>query len=82
MGLFVMYVMVWKSWVAAAYSIQINETSYSAWSEPLYPVKITIPIGYGLLFLVMVGQIARGIGRLVSGTYKVEPNSDEIVEDR
>jgi TRAP-type C4-dicarboxylate transport system permease small subunit len=80
MGLFVMYVMVWKGWVAAAYSMQINETSYSAWSEPLYPVKIAIPVGYGLLFLVMVGQIVRGVGRLVSGKYKVQPDSDDIIE--
>jgi TRAP-type C4-dicarboxylate transport system permease small subunit len=66
MGLFVGYVLVWKGWVAAAYSLQIHEASYSAWSESLVPVKVVIPIGYGLLCLIMIGQLCRGIGVLVS----------------
>lgn len=64
MGLFVVYVLVWKGWDAAAYSYSINETSYSSWAEPLWPVKMAIPVGYGLLFMVMVAQVIKGVARL------------------
>ena len=63
-ALFVTYAMVWKGYDAAAYSYTINETGYSAWREVLWPVKATIPIGYGLLFLVLFAQLCRGVAML------------------
>lgn len=66
-GLFVGYVLVWKGWDSAVYSLQTSERSMSVWSEPLYPVRFTIPIGYGLLCLMMIGQLCRGIGVLITG---------------
>ena len=68
MGLFVVYVLVWKGWASMVYSFQIHETSFAVWEEPLWPVRLTIPIGYGLLCLVMIGQLFKGIGRLFTGT--------------
>ncbi len=70
MGLFVGYVLVWKGWVSMAYSYHIHETSYASWQEPLWPVRLVIPIGYGLLCLIMIGQLVKGIGMLVSGKKK------------
>lgn len=61
MGLYVVSILVLKGWESAVYSFQIHERSMSVWSEPLYPVRFTIPIGYGLLGLVMVVQLFKGI---------------------
>jgi TRAP-type C4-dicarboxylate transport system permease small subunit len=70
MGLFVGYVLVWKGWVSMAYSYSIHETSFAVWQEPLWPVRLVIPIGYGLLCLIMIGQLCKGIGVLVTGIKK------------
>jgi TRAP-type mannitol/chloroaromatic compound transport system permease small subunit len=77
MGLFVGYVLVWKGGVAAAYSLQIHEVSYSVWSESLFPVKLVIPIGYGLLCLIMIGQLCRGIVSLVKRKNKGQPGNKD-----
>jgi len=70
MGLFVGVVLVWKGWESAVYSFQIYERSMSVWSEPVFPVRFTIPVGYGLLCLIMIGQLFRGISILVMGKAK------------
>jgi len=74
-GLCVAYVLVWKGWVSMLYSYQIGEASYAIWAEPLWPVRLVIPIGYGLLGLVMVAQLFHGIGSLVAGKYKEAESS-------
>lgn len=79
-GLFVGYVLVWKGWDAMAYSRLINETSYSSWAEPLWPVKLTIPIGYGLLCVVMVAQLCRGIKTLVAANGTVAEGPEVAVD--
>lgn len=43
----------YKGWQASVYSYTVGERSQSIWAEPLYPIKLTIPIGYGLLSLVL-----------------------------
>lgn len=63
-GLFVVAVLVWKGWESMSYSFSIHETSYSSWAEPLWPVRLTIPIGYALLFIVMIGQLVGVIAQL------------------
>jgi len=73
--------MVWKGWDAASYSFSINETSYSSWREPLWPVKFTIPIGYGLLFAVLVAQLCKGVARLFVGERKTSDGSEITTAD-
>jgi len=53
--------LTWKGWEAAMFSMAIGERSNSAWAEPLFPVKILIPIGYASLFLVAITQLSMGI---------------------
>jgi len=43
------------------FSLRIGERSMSSWAEPLFPVKVMIPIGYGFLFLVAISQLFQGI---------------------
>jgi len=65
-GLFYCIVLTWKGWTSAMYSLQIGETSQSIWGEPLFPVRVSIPVGYGLICLVLVSQICRSIAALKS----------------
>jgi TRAP-type C4-dicarboxylate transport system permease small subunit len=53
--------LTWKGWDAAMFSLRIGERSISYWSEPLFPVKIMIPVGYGFLFIVAAFQLFQGI---------------------
>lgn len=65
LGLFFLVPMVWKSWVAAFYSLRIGEQSPTIWAPPLFPIKITIPIGVALLCLVLLIQLCHGVGSLI-----------------
>jgi TRAP-type C4-dicarboxylate transport system permease small subunit len=59
-GLIFCSVLTWEGWRAAMYSLEIGEKSMSVWAVPLFPVKIIIPAGYGLLCIVLVLKIIRG----------------------
>jgi TRAP-type C4-dicarboxylate transport system permease small subunit len=79
-GLFVGYILVWKGWTAMVYARSINEVSYSSWGEPMWPVKLMIPIGYGLLCLVLIAQVCKGIARLVHDKGEVAESPDVTAE--
>ena len=64
-GLFVAVMFTWKGFDVAVYSLQIGEVSSSTWGVPLFPIKIVIPIGYGMLVLVLLSKLYFGIGHLV-----------------
>jgi TRAP-type C4-dicarboxylate transport system permease small subunit len=53
--------LVWKSWGDAFYSLGIAERTYSAWAPPVGPMKLFVPIGVGLLCLVLLSQLIHGI---------------------
>ena len=53
---------------AAIFSVSINEFSYVIGGKiPIYPLKITIAIGFSVLFLQGLAKIARDIIFLVKG---------------
>ena len=64
LALFYVGIITWKSWDNAFYSMSIGETSQSSWEEPLFPIKFLVPIGMGLLCLVLTSQLIQGIGEL------------------
>lgn len=70
LALFYLVPLTWKSWENAWYALQISERSYSAWAPLLFPIKIMVPIGAGLLCLVLVAQLCRGVATLVQRTKK------------
>ena len=72
LGLFYVVIITWKSWENALYSMRIGETSQSSWEEPLFPVKLLVPIGMALLCLVLTAQLGSGIGSLVK-IFKKKP---------
>jgi TRAP-type C4-dicarboxylate transport system permease small subunit len=61
LAIFYLAPMTWKSWETAYYSLKIGETTYSAWAPPLFPIKIWVPIGVGLLCLVLFAQLIHGL---------------------
>lgn len=72
MALFVIFLLIWKSWDTAWYSLTIGETSQSVWREPLFPIKVIVPIGASLLFLVLLSQFIHGVINLVKRIRKLE----------
>ena len=65
LALFYVVILTWQSWDTAWYSLQIGETSQSAWEEPLWPTKLAVPIGAGLLSFVLLAQLSRGVTSLI-----------------
>ena len=59
-GLVFCSVLTREGYTAAMYSLEIGEKSMSIWAVPLFPVKIVIPVGYGLLCMVLLFKIIRG----------------------
>ena len=60
-GLFLCVMLTWQSWDNAWFALQIGEVSPSVWKEPLFPIKILVPIGYGLLCLILLIKLYHGI---------------------
>jgi TRAP-type mannitol/chloroaromatic compound transport system permease small subunit len=65
MALFYVGIICWQSWDNAIYSMSIWETSQSSWEEPLFPVKMMVPVGMALLCLVLVSQLIQGIKNMI-----------------
>ena len=70
-GLFICVILTWRGWTTAMFALRISEVSSSAWAVPLFPVKVIVPIGYGLLCLILLIRLSRGIASLKSGTKKL-----------
>jgi TRAP-type C4-dicarboxylate transport system permease small subunit len=64
LGLVFCSIFSWMTWQSASYSLQVGETSIGAWAIPLSPIKIMVPIGLGLLCLVLIAQLCRGLSSL------------------
>lgn len=72
-ALFYVVLITWQGWENVVYSLQIHEVSQSIWRELLWPIKMVIPIGLGLLGLVLVVQLIRGIIAFKTGQTKENP---------
>lgn len=60
-------VMVWKMSANAIYSIGIQESTFSMWAPPLYPLKIVFAVAYILLFLQGLAKWVRDLVYVVKG---------------
>jgi TRAP-type C4-dicarboxylate transport system permease small subunit len=65
LALFYVALITWQSWDAAWYSLVIHETSQSAWREPWWPTKMAVPVGSGLLCIMLIAQLVRGVNSLI-----------------
>ncbi len=57
LGLVFISVLTWKSFGNAFYSLEIGQVTQSSWALPLGPIKLTIPVCYILLALVLISKI-------------------------
>lgn len=67
MALIFVVLLTWKSAGNALYALRIGQVSASPWAVPLAPIKFVIPVGYGLLCLVLIGKFCHGIAALKHG---------------
>jgi len=77
LGIVFCSMLTWKGWTAAMYSLKISEISTSVWAEPIYPVKIVIPICYALVVLVLISKFYNNILSYIHGNHE-EEDPDQI----
>lgn len=65
LALFFLVPMTWKSLENALFSLQISERSATVWAPPMFPLKVLVPIGVGLLCLVLLVQLGHGVSLLI-----------------
>lgn len=65
-------VLLMEGWTMASNSIDMLETSSSAWNPPVWPLKLTIPVGAGLILL----QGIAGIMDQLPVLFGAEPSAD------
>ena len=71
-GLFVVGIFTWKGFDVAMFSLKVGEVSSSTWAVRLFPIKLVVPIGYGMLFLVLICRLYFGIANLIRGNIAQE----------
>lgn len=59
--------MLWKGWEAAWLSITRWEHTYSFWSPPLWPLRLTIPAGAALILLQGLTKTANDVYTAITG---------------
>ena len=69
-GLFFAFMLTWKGLDVSLFSLKIGEVSSSTWREPLFPIKLMVPIGYAMLILVLLTRIYKGFASLKGDTKK------------
>jgi len=62
-------IMVWKMGANAIYSVGIQETTFSMWAPPLYPLKVIFAVSY---FLLLLQGLAKWLRDLIYVTKGVE----------
>lgn len=65
----------------ASQSVASWETSYSAWNPPIWPVKVAIPLGTGLLVLQGVVKLLEDIAIAFNLDYYKPENREDEQED-
>lgn len=65
-------IILWLGWDFAMRAIELNERSISTWSPIIWPVKLMIPFGAGLLLLEGIALIMKDILTLTDKERKVE----------
>jgi TRAP-type mannitol/chloroaromatic compound transport system permease small subunit len=60
-GLIFCAVVTWKTWETAWSALQTGEVTRGTWVIPTFPMRMIVPLGFGLLCLVLLAQILRYI---------------------
>jgi TRAP-type mannitol/chloroaromatic compound transport system permease small subunit len=60
-------VMLWATWIYMAESMQMRESTTSAWDPPIYPMKMAMTVSLILLFLQGTARMIRNLYFLIKG---------------
>ena len=60
-------VLVWKGGATSWRALETLEHSGSIWNPPVYPIKMVLPVGAGLLLLQGIAKFIRDVITLVRG---------------
>lgn len=66
-----MLVLLKEGWTLAEEAVSRLETSHSAWNPPIWPLKLTIPIGTVLLLLQGIVKLVHDFRRLLGDAQDV-----------
>jgi len=58
-GLIFCAVLTWQTWETAWSAQQTEEVTRGTWVIPTFPIRVLVPIGAGLLCLILLAQILR-----------------------
>jgi len=61
-------IVIWKSWGIFLSSYRAGETSQSSWEEPLWPMKLLVPLAMSWLWLTLLSQLVHSVIHLMRGT--------------
>jgi TRAP-type C4-dicarboxylate transport system permease small subunit len=60
-GIIFFGIITWISFDDSLRALEIGQHSQSSWPVPLFPIKLFIPVGYGLLCLILVIRLVLGM---------------------
>lgn len=63
--IFFLVFLLYGGFSSTTYALEYGETSYSAWSPPMAPIKIVMCIGIGLMLLQTVATLCRDVALAV-----------------
>ena len=72
LGLTFCLTVIWMSWNDALFSLQINQTTTGIVGLPLFPIKMMVPVGFGLVSLGLIAKILRYVVSLRSEAKRVK----------
>lgn len=70
LGLIFVSIIIWKSWGIFLYSLRVGETSQSAWQEPLWPMKLLVPVCMAWLWITLFSQLIHAAIHVARGTVR------------
>ena len=71
--------MIWMGWGGFAVSWAVNETSPDAGGLLRWPIKLAIPVGFGLLLLQGIAEVIKRAAFLAGHAPLVQEQAEEIV---
>ncbi|MGD9116687.1 MAG: TRAP transporter small permease [Dehalococcoidia bacterium] len=74
-GLIICVPLVWKSWEQAMFAVKSSQTTATT-GIPVAPMMFTIPVGVGLLCLVLIAQVVRYFASLKYGKSSDEEQNE------
>jgi TRAP-type mannitol/chloroaromatic compound transport system permease small subunit len=66
--IFFLCVLLWGAFDSTSYAFQYNERSSSAWRPLMWPVKVTMCVGFTLMLLQAVAEFLKDIARIRGGS--------------